>query len=38
MLSAIALHRIAFGLLLIVSFSLGLAVVLTLLGLADDAG
>ena len=33
MLSAIALHRIAFGLLLIVSFSMGLAVVLTLLGL-----
>ncbi len=33
MLSAIALHRIAFGLLLIVCFSLGLAVVLTLLGL-----
>ena len=33
MLSAIALHRVAFGLLLIVSFSMGLAVVLTLLGL-----
>ena len=33
MLSAIALHRIGFGLLLIVSFSLGLAVVLMLLGL-----
>ena len=33
MLSAIALHRIGFGLLLIVSFSLGLAVVLTALGL-----
>ena len=33
MLSAIALHRIGFGLLLIVSFSLGLAVVLTVLGL-----
>ncbi len=33
MLSAIALHRIGFGLLLIVAFSLGLAVVLTILGL-----
>ena len=33
MLSAIALHRIGFGLLLIISFSLGLAVVLTVLGL-----
>jgi len=33
LLSAIALHRIAFGLLLIVAFSLGLAVVLTCAGL-----
>lgn len=33
MLSAIALHRIAFGLFLIVAFSMGLAVVLTILGL-----
>ncbi|MBS1813211.1 MAG: sulfite exporter TauE/SafE family protein [Acidobacteria bacterium] len=34
MLSAIALNRIAFGLVLIVAFSLGLASVLTLIGLA----
>jgi len=33
MLSAIALHRVAFGLLLIVAFSLGLATVLTTIGL-----
>ncbi|MCW3097438.1 MAG: high-affinity nickel-transporter [Chthonomonadaceae bacterium] len=33
MLSAMALHRIAFGLVLILSFSLGLAVVLTGIGL-----
>jgi ABC-type nickel/cobalt efflux system permease component RcnA len=33
LLSAISLHRIAFGLLLIVAFSLGLAVVLTSIGL-----
>ena len=33
MLSAIALHRILFGLVLIVAFSAGLAVVLTVLGL-----
>lgn len=33
MLSAIALNRTAFGLLLITSFSLGLAVVLTAIGL-----
>lgn len=33
MLSAIALHRIAFGMLLILVFSLGLAVVLTLIGI-----
>ena len=33
MLSAIALHRVAFGLILIVTFSAGLAVVLTSLGL-----
>ncbi len=33
LLSAISLHRIAFGLLLIVAFSLGLAVVLTCAGL-----
>jgi len=34
MLSAVALHRVAFGLLLIVAFSLGLAFVLTAIGLA----
>ena len=34
MLSAIALHRVGFGLVLIVAFSLGLASVLTLIGLA----
>jgi ABC-type nickel/cobalt efflux system permease component RcnA len=34
LLSAIALHRIAFGLLLIVAFSAGLASVLTIVGLA----
>jgi ABC-type nickel/cobalt efflux system permease component RcnA len=34
MLSAIALQRVAFGLILIVAFSLGLASVLTLIGLA----
>jgi ABC-type nickel/cobalt efflux system permease component RcnA len=34
MLSAIALHRVAFGLLLIVAFSLGLAGVLTTIGFA----
>ncbi len=34
MLSAIALHRVGLGLALIVSFSLGLATVLTLLGIA----
>jgi ABC-type nickel/cobalt efflux system permease component RcnA len=33
MLSAIALHRIGFGLLLIVAFSAGLASVLTVIGL-----
>jgi ABC-type nickel/cobalt efflux system permease component RcnA len=33
MLSAIALHRVVFGLLLIVAFSLGLAAVLTTIGL-----
>ena len=33
LLSAISLHRIGFGLLLIVAFSLGLAVVLTSIGL-----
>ncbi len=33
MLSAIALHRVAFGLVLILAFSLGLAVVLTGIGL-----
>ena len=33
MLSAIALHRIAFGMLLIVAFSMGLAVVLTSIGI-----
>ena len=33
MLSAIALHRIVFGLFLIIAFSMGLAVVLTVLGL-----
>ncbi|MCW3053191.1 MAG: putative nickel transporter, partial [Chthonomonadales bacterium] len=33
MLSAMALHRIAFGLALILAFSLGLAVVLTVIGL-----
>jgi ABC-type nickel/cobalt efflux system permease component RcnA len=32
MLSAIALHRVGFGLLLIVAFSLGLARVLTAIG------
>ena len=34
MLSAIALHRVAFGLGLIVAFSIGLAIVLTLIGFA----
>ena len=34
MLSAIALHRVAFGLVLLVAFSLGLASVLTVIGLA----
>ena len=34
MLSAIALHRVAFGLGLIVAFSLGLTVVLTFIGFA----
>jgi len=34
LLSAIAIHRVAFGMLLIVSFSLGLALVLTAIGLA----
>lgn len=34
MLSAIALHRVAFGLVLILAFSLGLASVLTAVGLA----
>jgi ABC-type nickel/cobalt efflux system permease component RcnA len=34
LLSAIALHRVAFGMLLIVAFSLGLALVLTAIGLA----
>jgi nickel/cobalt exporter len=34
MLSAIALHRVAFGLLLILAFSFGLAAVLTALGFA----
>jgi nickel/cobalt transporter (NicO) family protein len=34
LLSAIALHRAAFGLLLIVAYSLGLALVLTLIGIA----
>ena len=34
LLSAIALHRVAFGMLLIVAFSLGLASVLTGIGLA----
>jgi ABC-type nickel/cobalt efflux system permease component RcnA len=33
LLSAIAIHRVAFGMLLIVSFSLGLALVLTTIGL-----
>ena len=34
LLSAVALHRIAFGLLLILSFSVGLAAVLTAVGIA----
>ena len=34
MLSAIALHRVGFGLLLIVAFSVGLASVLTAIGFA----
>jgi ABC-type nickel/cobalt efflux system permease component RcnA len=34
MLGAIALHRVAFGLLLIVAFSLGLATVLVAIGFA----
>jgi ABC-type nickel/cobalt efflux system permease component RcnA len=38
MLSAIALHRVAFGLVLIVAFSLGLALMLTGLGVALAAG
>ena len=33
LLSAVALHRIAFGLFLIVAFSAGLAAVLTVIGL-----
>jgi ABC-type nickel/cobalt efflux system permease component RcnA len=33
MLSAVALHRVAFGMILIVAFSVGLAVVLTSIGL-----
>ena len=33
MLGAIALHRVAFGLVLIVAFSLGLASVLTAIGI-----
>jgi ABC-type nickel/cobalt efflux system permease component RcnA len=32
MLSAIALHRVGFGLVLILAFSIGLATVLTLIG------
>ncbi len=38
LLAAIALHRIAFGLTLIVAFSIGLAATLTLLGLAVVRG
>ncbi len=34
LLSAIALHRVAYGMLLVVAFSLGLAMTLTLIGLA----
>ena len=34
LLSAVALHQIGFGLALIVAFSAGLAVVLTLIGIA----
>jgi nickel/cobalt exporter len=34
LLSAIALHRVAFGLVLIVAYSLGLALVLTIIGIA----
>jgi ABC-type nickel/cobalt efflux system permease component RcnA len=34
MLGAIALHRVAFGLLLIVAFSIGLAAVLVVIGFA----
>jgi nickel/cobalt transporter (NicO) family protein len=38
MLSAIALHRVAFGMILIVAFSLGLALMLTGIGVALAAG
>jgi ABC-type nickel/cobalt efflux system permease component RcnA len=38
MLAAISLHRVAFGMALIVAFSLGLALVLTGLGLAVAGG
>ena len=38
MLSAIALHRVAFGLVLIIAFSLGLALMLTGIGVALAAG
>jgi ABC-type nickel/cobalt efflux system permease component RcnA len=33
MLSAVALHRVAFGMILIIAFSVGLAVVLTTIGM-----
>jgi ABC-type nickel/cobalt efflux system permease component RcnA len=33
MLSAIALHRVAFDMMLVVAFSLGLALVLTIVGI-----
>jgi nickel/cobalt transporter (NicO) family protein len=38
MLSAIALHRVAFGMVLVVAFSLGLALMLTAIGVALAAG
>jgi nickel/cobalt exporter len=38
MLSAIALHRVAFGMILIVAFSIGLALMLTGIGVALAAG
>ncbi len=38
MLSAITIHRVAFGMVLVVAFSLGLALMLTVIGVALAAG